>query len=80
MAKSLARCATKPMPSFSHRSSTRERFERSRCYGCRDGYKGFVLGYNSDAKAAAHAQQELQDAYGSEVFCVKVSSAALTRH
>ncbi|KAK9901679.1 hypothetical protein WJX75_008058 [Coccomyxa subellipsoidea] len=37
----------------------------------RDGYKGFVLGYNSDAKAAAHAQQELQDAYSAEVFCVK---------
>ena len=31
-----------------------------------------MLGYNSDAKAAEHAQQELQDQYGATVFCVKV--------
>ncbi|BDA42250.1 probable diacetyl reductase [(S)-acetoin forming] [Coccomyxa sp. Obi] len=37
----------------------------------RDGYKGLVLGYNSDAKAAEHAQQQLQDQYGATVFCVK---------
>ncbi len=39
---------------------------------CRDGYKGLVLGYNSDAKAAEHARHELQDRYGATVFCVKV--------
>ena len=39
---------------------------------CRSGYKGFVLGYNSDHEAAAKARAELADKYGVRSVCVQV--------
>jgi len=39
---------------------------------CRSGYKGFVLGYNSDHEAAAKAKTELADKYGVQSVTVQV--------
>ena len=39
---------------------------------CRSGYKGFVLGYNSDHEAAKRAQAELAEEFGVRSVCVQV--------
>ena len=41
---------------------------------CRSGYKGFVLGYNSDHEAAKRAQAELAEEFGVRSVCVQVQS------
>ena len=41
---------------------------------CRSGYKGFVLGYNSDHEAAKKAQAELAEEFGVRSVCVQVQS------
>ena len=45
----------------------------------RDGYRGLVLGYNSDAQAAQHAQQFLEDKFDVSVHCIKAWSLPSAR-
>ncbi|CAK0770675.1 hypothetical protein CVIRNUC_003791 [Coccomyxa viridis] len=47
----------------------------------RSGYKGFVLGYNSDHEAAKRAQAELAEEFGVRSVCVQgdVADAAIVR-